>query len=217
MGVLPNPNHERFAQEVHRRTLARETRAKARTAAYRAHVLTGEATDEQIAPNARRLANSAPVAARIKELGEFAAKLAGIDANWAMLKLKGFADANLDDYLSRTPKGDRVLCLKQPTREQMGYVAELSQDEETVEGLLGAPTVVRKVKVKLYSPIDAIRLMGQIGGWFAPAKVAPTNPTGDGPAVVRHEFGEIDAVRRAIVAIEEEAERAAAAQAAGDL
>ena len=215
MGVLPNPNHERFAQEVHRRTLARETRATARTAAYRAHVLTGEATDERIAPNARRLANSAPVAARIKELGEFAAKLAGIDANWAMLKLKGFADANLDDYFRVKENGERdcVLDLKRPTREQMGCIAEMSQEETTEND--GA-TAVRKVRVKLHSQIDAIRLMADIGGWKAPQKVAPTNPAGDGPAVVHHEFGEIDAVRRAIVAIEEEAERAAAAQAAGE-
>lgn len=208
MGVLPNPNHERFAQEIHRRTLAREPRAQARTAAYRAHVLTGEATDEQIAPNARRLANSAPVAARIRELGEFAAKLAGIDAGWAMLRLKNFAEANLDDYLQFDHNGGRVAVvdLTRPTREQMACVAELSQ-EETTENAVA--TAVRKVRIKLQPQIEAIRLMAQIGGWNAPQKVAPTNAGGDGPAVVRHKFDEIDGVRRALAVIAEEAERAA--------
>ena len=216
MPVLANPNHERFAQEIHRRVMARETRAQARVAAYRAHVLTGEATDEQIAPNARRLANAKPVAARIKELGEFAAKLAGIDANWAMLKLKGFADVNLDDYFIRTEGGDRILNLGGVTREQMACLAEISQEQETMKSTLNpnGELTVKKIKIRPHSPIDAIRLMAQIGGWNAPAKVAQTNPAGDGPAVIHHEFGEIDTIRRALVVLTEEAERAAAGEAA---
>jgi hypothetical protein len=208
MGALYNPTHERFAQEMHRRTLAREPRPAALVAAYREHILRDAATsDEKIYNNARRLANSPQVRARIRELGDLAAKLAGIDAGWAMLKLKELVDANLDDYMRRTDGGDRVLDLNSPSREQIGWLSELQQEEATEDD--GA-THVRKVKIKLHPKIDAIRLMADIGGWKSPAKIAPTNVVGDGPATLRHEFSEIDAARRAIAVIAEEAQRMAA-------
>jgi hypothetical protein len=192
MGVLANPAHERFCQEVHRRLLVeRETRAKAQTAAYRLCIYSGkeDAADEAIAPNARKLAQKKHVRERVLELGDFAAKLAGIDRDWAMVELKQEAEAvkgfNLDDYLSAPDaEGYRYYDLSKVSREKMGMLTELSIEAETRPGdSEDAPDrIVRKMKLrgpnKDPDRVAILRLMAEIAGWKAPAKVAPTNPDG---------------------------------------
>jgi len=42
--------------------------------------------------------------------------------------------------------------------------------------------------VRAADHIAAVRVLADLHGWNAPKKVAPTNPTGDGPATVRHEL-----------------------------
>lgn len=195
MGILPNPDHERFCQEVHRRILAREKRTKAWTAAYREHVYTGadDPPDDKIAPNARRLAQQKHIRGRIAEIGNFAAMLAGIDRDWAMVELKKEAEAvkafNLDDYLSPPdPEGHRYYDLGAVTRDQMGMLTELSIESETQPGREEGERDRTVHKIKLKGPnkvpdrVAILRLMAEIAGWKAPTKIAPTNPAGDKPA-----------------------------------
>lgn len=89
MGVLYNPAHERFCQTLHRLTLEGRKRGAARTAAYREAIYQGgDATDAQLAPNARRFANGKDVKARLAEIAEYEAKLAGLDRVWLVAKVK---------------------------------------------------------------------------------------------------------------------------------
>lgn len=166
--------------------LAGEKRGAARTAAYREAVYKGDNPDDQaIAPDARKLANQKAVKARIQELADFAAKLAGIDANWALVLLKGKAEANLDDYLSPPDgSGTRFFDLRGVPREKIGHLAELQIEDETVLAKDQDDRRILKTKLKLCDPVAAIGLMARIGGWLAPTKMAPTNPEGDGPAVM---------------------------------
>lgn len=195
MGILPNPDHERFCQEVHRRILAREKRTQAWTAAYRAHVYTGEADtpDEKIAPNARRLVQQKHIRARLQEIGNFAAMLAGIDRDWALVELKKEAEAvksfNLDDYLT-PPDADgyRFYDLSLADRDQLGMLTEMTIESETRPGKEEGEQdrTIHKIKLKgpnkVHDRVAILRLMADIAGWNAPQKVAATDPSGNNAA-----------------------------------
>lgn len=176
MGVLGNIKHEAFAQEVHRRQLSGEKRGVARTAAYRTAIYTGDAPveDVAIAPDARKLANRHDVRDRIQELADFASKLAGIDKNWALVKLKGYAEGNLDDYLGPPDaEGYRYFDLSEVPRDKIALLGELTQDQITEYfGDKDDPgrRLIRKVKLKLHDPLAALRLMAEISGWKAAEK-----------------------------------------------
>lgn len=197
MGVLVNPDHERFCQEVHRRIMEREPQGQARTAAYREHIHTpGDkpSTDEQLAANARRLAGQKQIRQRIAELADFAAKLAGIDASWAMVELKSLLAEvrgfNLDDYLGPPDEeGNRYYDLSSVSREMLGRLTEYSIESATeFDGKYKEPRQIRKVRIKGPSKapeaVAILALMARIQGWEAPKKIAPTNAAGDGPAEV---------------------------------
>lgn len=101
MSALHNPSQERFCQIVHRRTLEGEKRSVARTAAYRDAIYEGgDATDEQLAPNARRYSNQSHIKARIAQIAEYEAKLAGMDRVWLLVRVKGMIE---DDGKDRVP------------------------------------------------------------------------------------------------------------------
>lgn len=197
MGVLANPDHERFCQEVHRRVLLREKLAHARTAAYREHIYTGDraaASDEDLAPNARRLAGQKHMRVRIAELGEFAATMAGIDQSWILVELKLEAEAvksfNLDDYLGPPDAmGNRHYDLSAVPREKLALLTEYSIESSHEAGATKDDPGREIHKIKIKGPnktpdrVAVLRLMAEIAGWKAPAKIAPTNPEGDGPAI----------------------------------
>jgi hypothetical protein len=174
MGVLGNTTHERFCQALHRRLLAGDTRGAARTAAYREVVYAGKNPDDQaIAPNARKLANKKAVKARTQQLADDAAKLAGIDANWALILLRGKAEANLDDYLTPADaNGSRFFDLGNVSREKLGRLSELEIEDEAVLGKNADDRRIRKTKVKLCDSVAVVGLMARIAGWLAPTKVA---------------------------------------------
>jgi hypothetical protein len=193
MGALLNHDHERFCQELRKRILAGEKRASARVGAYRATMYTGKAIDDTaLSPNARRLANRKDVAARLGELDDFAAKLAGIDSGWALLKLKKLADAienfNLDDYLGPVnDKGRRYFDLSRVPPEKLAILSELAIDDTTIvkpsleEGEPDEIHHSRKMKLKGPAKADMvgpIALMARIAGWEAPKKIAPTDKDG---------------------------------------
>lgn len=201
MGALGNLDHERFCQNAHKRIWSGEKRVPAFHAAYRETIYRGSNPDEQaIAPDVRRLRNRVEVKARLVELADYAAKLAGIDATWAMVQLKArVADFNLDDYL--TPRGEgfqRFFDISNATREQLGKLSEMTIEEEIVDAGEDTMRKVRKIKIKPYDPASIIGLMARIAGWEAPKKVAPTNPEGDGPmeVIVHNDMSLNDAARR---------------------
>src|SRR5215475_7198838 len=183
MGVLGNFQHEKFCQEVHKRTWAGSKVKEAREIAY---VAAGfQADQEYLAANARKLANRKEIKARLAELADYAAKLAGIEAGWGQLKLKSLVEANLDDYLTPTDSdGNRYFNIGDVSAEKLALLSEYSQDETTETDEDDKPRSIRKVRVKMHDRIAALRLMAEIAGWKAPTKVAPTNPAGDGPAAV---------------------------------
>lgn len=179
MGVLGNFDHERFCQAAHRRLWAGEKRATALPLAYRETMYSGDSEDDAaIAPNARRLANRKDVKARLAELAAYSAQLAGIDAAWGLVKLKRYAEFNVDDYLSpRNDAGLRFFDVGKVSSDKLGLLSELSIEEFT-EGRGENATDIRKTKIKGHDPIAALALMARIAGWEAPKKIAPTTPDG---------------------------------------
>ena len=103
MGVLSNFDHERFCQLVHKRIWAGEKQVEACEAAYREAICEGADNTKptDFAANVRKLRNRPEIKARLQELADYAAKLAGIDAGWAQLKLRDMVEANLDDFLGK--------------------------------------------------------------------------------------------------------------------
>jgi hypothetical protein len=184
MGVLANPDHERFCQEVHRLILDGQKRCVAYTAAYREHIYKGgDASDDDIGPNARRLSQQGPIRGRITELLNYSSKLAAIDASWALLILKRRVERidrfNLDDYMPGRAEG-RGFDVSQATREEIARLGEMAIEEEVIK--VGAEKEIgtlRKIKLKGYADIDGpLRLMAQIAGWLAPAKAELTGADG---------------------------------------
>ena len=134
MGVLSNFDHERFCQLAHKRIWAGEKQVEACEAAYREAICEGAENTKptDFAANVRKLRNRPEIKARLQELADYAAKLAGIDAGWAQLKLRDMVEANLDDFLSTTDaEGHRYLTLREVDREQARQLVELHQEETT--------------------------------------------------------------------------------------
>lgn len=170
MGVLANVDHERFCQAAHKRIWGGEKHVAAYHAAYIEAIYEGDdvPANEAIAANVRKLRNRPEVKARLRELAAYAAKLAGIDAGWAQLKLRDMVEANIDDYLSKADdEGFRYIDLEGVSRDKLGQLVELNQ-EETKEN--DGERAVRKVRLKLPDKIAALGLMAKIAGWFAPNK-----------------------------------------------
>lgn len=192
MSALGNLDHERFCQALHKRVWAGEQRKTARTAAYRDTMYSGDnADDAALAANARRLANRKEILARLKELAEFSAKLAGVDSGWALVKLKRLTDDiegfNLDDYLGpANDKGLRFYDLSLVPPDKMRLVTELAiEDITTIVPRDGAEDEIRRTRrVKLKGPAKAdlvspLALMARIAGWEAPKKIAPVTAEGN--------------------------------------
>jgi hypothetical protein len=180
MAALHNFDWERFCQEAHRRIWAGEQRGEALAAAYVDCVYDGDKSDrtralEACRPNSRRLSNAnALVKARLKELANYSAQLAGIDAGWAQIKLKSMVEANIDDYLSPPDKdGYRYFDLSQVSREKLGQLTELAQDEITeAMGDDEGTRRTRKIKVRLPDKISALSLLAKIARWVEDAPTA---------------------------------------------
>lgn len=182
MGALGNFDHERFCEIAHRRIWSGEKRATAITAAYREVIYRGENSDDKaLAPDARRLANRKDIKARLIEKADYASKLSGIDAGWALVQLKGFVECNLDDYLTPAIPGEpRFVDISRATREQVGRLIEVSTEENIVKGRGEEnPWVIRRTRIKKAEPTQALALMSRIAGWDAPQKIAATDPSGE--------------------------------------
>ncbi len=170
MPTLGNHQHEKFCQEAHRLIWTGTKRKDALDQAYKSAGYEGD--QKYLSDNARKLANRTDVKARLAELSEYAATMAGLDAGWAQLKLKALVESNLDDYLAPPDaNGVRRFDLSKVSREKLGLLLELAQDEETdIDEETGDETRIRKIRIKRSDPIAALALMAKIAGWLAPEK-----------------------------------------------
>ena len=190
---LPNFLHERFCEALHKRIWAGEKQSEARVAAYRETVYRGDnADDNALKPNTRRLCQRPEVKRRLSELAEKSATLAGIDAGWALLKLKQLTDDidgfNLDDFLSPADvTGSRYYDLSKVPADKLRLLSELTIEDEitTVPGddedSEDETRRIRKIKLKGPAKADLvgpIALMARIAGWEAPKKLAATDKDG---------------------------------------
>lgn len=170
MGVLGNPKYEKFAQEFHRLVW---TGTKASIARVEAYLAAGyDNTAGFAAPNARKLCQRPEIKTRLAELSENSEFLACTDAAWAQRKLRALVDSNLDDYLAPADaNGVRRFDISKVSREKLGLLLELAQDEETeIDGETEEVTRIRKIRIKRSDPIQALALMAKIAGWLAPEK-----------------------------------------------
>lgn len=171
MGVLRNRNHERFCQIAHKRIWEGAKSIDGYRAAYSEAIYEGprKAGDPIVVgeANIRRLRNRPEIRARLKELAEYAAKIAGLDAGWAQVHLRSMVEANLDDYLGPAgADGVRHFDIGSVSREKLAQLAELSQEQMIERG----KRRVRKVRVKLPDKVAALTLLAKMSGWLAPEK-----------------------------------------------
>lgn len=192
MGVLDNQREERFCQELRR--ILRDGKGVS-AAQAEAYVAAGfSCRPANAASNGRRLAQKARIKARILEIGEQAAKLANIDAAWALVELRDDAERvksfNLDDYLApEDGRGERHFSLKGVSRDKIGLLSELAQDEEfRMAGAGEEAELMRIRKMRLKGPnriadrVAIFSLMAKIAGWMAPEK---SEHAVSGPVVVQ--------------------------------
>lgn len=190
MGALGNLDHERFCQALHKRLWAGSKRSQALALTYRETMYSGtNADDAAIKPNARRLANSKRIAARLKELNDYAAKLSGLDAGWALLQLHQVVTEaqayTLDHYIARNEDGTRrpEFDISIVPDERIARLTEMTTETIITRDADGNETVRRKIKIKgpdKFSVIPTtIDKMAALAGWKAPTKIAPTNVAGD--------------------------------------
>ena len=177
MGVLNNSDHERFCQLAHKRIWAGEKRSEVCHAVYLDVIYDGEEPESDATKaNVRKFYNRDDIKARMAELAEYAAKLAGIDAGWAQLKLKAIVEANMDDYLAQADEnGDRIPApLGKLSRDHLAHLGEISQEERSEYGESGViKRMIRRMSVRVPTTNDkiaAIGLMAKIAGWLAPEK-----------------------------------------------
>jgi hypothetical protein len=170
--ALENPDHERFCQAAHTRIWAGEKAVEACEAAYRETILEpGAATSgTAFSANVRKLRNLPAVKARLQQLADHAAKLAGIDAGWALVELKRELDAigsfNLDDFLSKPDeRGRRYIDLNKVPREQLALLTEMT----TRDTKYGAEIKIKGPNRYSDKP-NIISLMAKIAGWLAPER-----------------------------------------------
>lgn len=171
MGVLGNPQHEKFAQEFHRLVWIGTKPSEARLTAYKD---AGFQTQNDVfaAANARKLTQRAEVKQRLNELSENSEFLACTDAAWAQRKLKALVELKLSKFVTSGADGRRRFDLSKATDEEIDLLMELSLDEEhRTEGDDDEPVTILKTRIKRADPIAAIRLMAEIAGWKAPEKV----------------------------------------------
>jgi len=170
--ALTNLDHERFCQAAHLRIWAGEKTVDACEAAYRETILEegAESSGTAFSANVRKLRNLPAVKARMQQLADHSAKLAGIDAGWAMVELKRELDAigafNLDDFLGPADAhGKRYIDLSKVSREQLALLTEMT----TKDTKYGTEIKIRGPDRYSNKP-NIIGLMAKLAGWLAPEK-----------------------------------------------
>jgi hypothetical protein len=163
MGALRNFDHERFCQAAHRRIWSGEKRVGACQAAYRETVYGGSDPDETaIAANVRRLRNRPDIKARMLELADHSAKMAGLDAGWALVRARQIVDFDLTAFLNG--EGD--------LSDFPGDVEIV--EEEASEDPPQPKRKIFKLKARASDRLAGLNLMAKIAGWLAAEKVEAT-------------------------------------------
>jgi hypothetical protein len=183
MGALAVIQHEEFCQCVRNHLVAGKKRGEAWTAAYREIILKPGivSSDATISANARRLVHQKLIKARLAEIAENAAKIADLDAAWALRELKADAEAlktfNLDDYLGPPDEmGNRYYDLSKAPREHIALLTEYTIESSYVPGAHKDDPGRKITKVRLKGPDkiperrQIIALMARIAGWEAPTR-----------------------------------------------
>lgn len=149
MGVLSNPKHERFAQEL----------AKGKTATE-AYVLVGYKDNDG---NASKLA--AKVQDRVKELTGKAAEKAGITIERVLTELAKIGFANMLDYVTINGSGEPIIDLSALDRDQAAAIQEVIVDTHSERE--GEDSIaVRRVRFKLLDKRAALVDIGKHLGMF---------------------------------------------------
>jgi hypothetical protein len=163
MAALKNFDHERFCQAAHRRVWSGEKQVVACRAAYRETVYGGNDPDERaIAANVRRLRNRPDIKARMRELADHSAKMAGLDAGWALLRARQLVDFDLAAFL----QGEGDLS------DFPGDVEIV--EEEASEDPNRPKRKLLKLRARASDRLAGLNFMAKIAGWLAPEKLEAT-------------------------------------------
>lgn len=176
MGVLANPKHELFAQEL----------AKGKTATE-AYVLVGYKDNDG---NASKLA--AKVQDRVKEITGKAADKAGVTIERVLAEMAKIGFANMLDYVTINGSGEPIIDLSTLTREQAAAIQEVIVDTHSERE--GEDSIaVKRVRFKLLDKRAALVDIGKHLGMFK-ERVEHSGPNG-GP-IETIDLSDTEAARR---------------------
>jgi hypothetical protein len=158
------------------------------------------------ANNSSRFFRQDYIKVRVAEIKRRRAVLADLDDAWVLKQLKAIAkqgeligNANLDDYFHHNAEGQRIgIELADVPRAKMAALEEVTIEQSTKGSKDDLETIV-KTKIKLKAPTGAMTAAKMIGDWlgmWAPTKIAPTNPAGDGPPLAPDNLSDLDIARR---------------------
>jgi phage terminase small subunit len=151
VGVLKNPKHELFAQEL--------AKGKTQLEAYEA---AGYKPNDSAAA---RLCGNVRVTERIAELLEGAAAKTGITIERVLNELALLGFSNMADYMRVGSNGDPMLDFSKITRDQAAALTEVTV-EDFVDGRGEDARDVRRVKFKLADKRAALVDIGKTLGMF---------------------------------------------------
>lgn len=166
MPVLPNPRHERFAQEL-----------AAGKSAIEAHKLAGYKPDKG---TASRLQHDINISQRVGEILDIrdkkeaqaierAIERTAISKERVIRELAKIGFSNMLDYMQVGPDGDPVLNFAALTRDQAAALSEVTV-EDFKDGRGGDARDVRRVKFKLADKRTALVDLGREIGMFIDRK-----------------------------------------------
>ena len=99
---------------------------------------------------------------------------------------KTFA-ANARKKAQREDVKKRVEFLLAPKTEQAERQIEATKEWTNAKLVEIAAIPIVGTEVKTSDKLTALHRLAELNGWYPPQKVAPTNPAGDGPAILKFE------------------------------
>ncbi len=168
MPVLKNAKHELFAQEVAKGTPLEKAYAKAGFSPS--------------AKNAARLRNSEGVSRRIEEIMSRAAEKVGVTIEQVIAELAKIGFSNIADYVDVSGATPTIHLADVPA-DKLAALSEITTETVFERAGKGAPTEVRRVKIKLWDKRAALVDLGRYLGMFKDKDATPP-PAGDRMIVI---------------------------------
>ena len=169
MPVLKKAKHERFAQEL--------AKGKSADQAYKS------AGFKPHRGNAARLSANESVRSRVEEIQGKAAAAVGVTIEQVVAELAKIGFSNIADFVDVSGATPTIHLADVPA-DKLAALSEITTETVFERAGKGAPTEVRRVKIKLWDKRAALVDLGRYLGMFKDKDASPPPPAGDRTIVI---------------------------------